>query len=137
MYRPTMQTRIAALVIRWLLLALCVWLAAEIVGGIHLEGLGSTLAVAAILGLLNLYVRPLLVLLSLPLTVLTLGLFLVAVNAALLGVTDLVANLFDLDFAIEGVGAALLGAAIISIASLVLGVFVNADRLARQISGGW
>ncbi|HWO72040.1 MAG TPA: phage holin family protein [Dehalococcoidia bacterium] len=137
MYRPTTQTRIAALVIRWLLLALCVWLAAEIVAGIHLEGLESTLAVAAILGLLNLYVRPIIVLLSLPLTILTLGLFLIVVNAALLGIADLLANLFDLDFAIEGVGAALLGALIISIANLVLSAFVNADRLARQISGQW
>ena len=71
------------LLIRWLMLAASVWVAAEIVSGIHLEGLVSTLVVAAILGILNLYLRPILVLLSLPFTILTLGFFIVVINAIL------------------------------------------------------
>ena len=63
------------LLIRWLMLAAAVWVAAEIVSGMYLEGLVSTLVVAAILGLLNLYLRPILVLFSLPFTIITLGLF--------------------------------------------------------------
>ena len=95
---------------RWLMLAFSVWVAAEVVGGIHLEGLWSILAVAAILGLLNLYLRPVLFWLSLPFTVVTLGFFIVVINAILLGLTDWVADVFDLRFAVDGVGAALLGA---------------------------
>jgi putative membrane protein len=127
---------IVALIIRWLMLAVAVWVAAELVEGIHLEGRDSILAVAAILGFLNLYVRPLLVLLSLPVTVLTLGLFLIAINAALLGLADWIANVFDwIDFDVESVGAALLGAVVISLVGLVLGLFIKPDRIAGGLSG--
>jgi putative membrane protein len=130
------STRLISLLIRWLMLSVAVWVAAELVGGIQLEGWESTLAVAAILGLLNLYVRPVLVLLSLPLTIITLGLFLVVINAILLGLTDLIANIFDsIHFNIDGVGSALLGALIISLVSVVLGWFINPDRIAGNFAG--
>jgi putative membrane protein len=114
-----------ALIVRWLMLAFSVWVAAEVVNGIHLEGIPSILAVAAILGLFNLYLRPVLFLVSLPFTVLTLGLFIVVINAVLLGITDWVGNLFGLKFSIDGVGAALLGALIISLVNLMLTVFLR------------
>jgi putative membrane protein len=132
------RAKLISLAIRWLMLAVAVWVAAEVVEGIHLEGATSTLIVAAILGLLNLYLRPLLVLLSLPLTILTLGLFLVIVNAILLGLTDLLANISDdIRFDVEGVGAAILGALIISLVGLILSWFVDADRIARDLTGGY
>jgi hypothetical protein len=74
------RERWPALLVRWLMLAFSVWVAAEVVGGIHLEGLVSILAVAAILGLLNLYLRPVLFVLSLPFTIVTLGFFIVIIN---------------------------------------------------------
>jgi putative membrane protein len=117
-----------ALIIRWLMLAFSVWVAAEVVAGIHLEGLASILAVAAILGLLNLYLRPVLFLFSLPFTVVTLGLFVVVINAALLGLTDWVGGFFDLRFAVDSVGAALLGALVISLVNLMLSVFLRPGR---------
>ena len=129
--------RVASLVIRWLMLAVSVWVAAELVDGMDLEGWQSTLIVAAILGLLNLYLRPILLFLSLPATILTLGLFIVVVNAILLGLTDWLANIFDVKFDIEGVGPALLGALIISLVSLVLSWFVDPDRIARRLAGGF
>jgi putative membrane protein len=128
--------RIAALVIRWLMLAVSVWVAAELIEGIQLEGWQSTLIVAAILGLLNLYLRPILFLLSLPVTILTLGLFIVVVNAILLGLTDWLANIFDVNFDVADVGAALLGALIISIVSFVLSWFVDPERIAQRLTGG-
>jgi putative membrane protein len=128
--------RLASLAVRWLVLAAAVWVAAEIVPGIHLEGFGSTLVVALILGLLNLYLRPLLFWLSLPATIVTFGLFLIVINAALLGITDWIANLdHDIRFSVDGVWAALFGAVIISLVSAVIGVFVKPDRIARGISG--
>jgi putative membrane protein len=136
MFSSLDSAKVISLAIRWLMLAVAVWVAAELVGGIHLEGATSTLIVAAILGMLNLYLRPLLVLLSLPLTILTLGLFLVIVNALLLGLTDLLANISDdIRFDVEGVGAAILGALIISLVGLILGWFVDADRIARDLTG--
>jgi putative membrane protein len=128
--------RLMVLVLRWLILAVAVWVAAELVGGIHLEGWESTLIVAAVLGLLNLYVKPVLVLLSFPVTLLTLGLFLVVINALLLGLTHWLVNQFGgIEFSIDSVGAALLGAVIISIVSTLIGLFINPERLARSLHG--
>jgi putative membrane protein len=127
-----------ALVIRWLMLALAVWVAAALVSGIYLEGWVSTLIVAAILGLLNLYLRPILFLLSLPVTVVTFGLFIVVVNALLLLLSDLLADIFDgINFEVDGLVAALLGALIISLVSFVMGWFIDPDRIARQLTRRW
>ena len=114
------------LLIRWLMLAASVWIAAEIVSGIHLEGLVSTLVVAAILGLLNLYIRPILVLFSLPFTIITLGFFIIVINAALLGLTDWLVDIFGgIKFGVDGLGAALLGAIIISLVNMLLGAILK------------
>lgn len=118
------------LLIRWLLLAASVWIAAELLSGIELEGVASTLIVAAILGLLNAYVRPFLLLITLPVTVLTLGLFIIVINALMLGLADLLAGLFDINFEVKTFGAALLGALIISIVSTILNSLVQPGRFA-------
>ena len=119
-----------SLIVRWLLLAAAVWVAAWLVGGIHLTGLKSTLIVAAILGLFNLYLRPILVVLSCPLTILTLGLFIFVLNAILLGLTDWVAGqIGGIDFQVDNFWAALLGAIVISIVSTLLNWIVRPDRL--------
>jgi putative membrane protein len=130
------STQIASLVIRWLMLALAVWIAAELIPGIHLEGLADTLAVAAVLGLLNLYIKPVLVFLSCPLTVVTLGLFLIIVNAFVLWLADVLGSVIGIDFQLDDVWSAILGAIIISLVSLVLGLFIDPDQLARGITRG-
>jgi putative membrane protein len=125
--------RVIELLVRWLLLALAVWVAAELLSGIHLEGWKSTLIVAAILGLLNLYLRPILVLFSLPVTILTLGFFLVIINALLLLLTSWIAEQFeDILFHVDNIGAAILGAIIISLVGLLLGIFIKPARLASR-----
>ncbi len=132
------NTRALSLVIRWLILAFAVWVAAKIVGGLYLEGWKSALIVAAILGLLNLYVRPVLTILTLPLTILTLGLFLIMVNAILLGLTSWVASWFSgIHFHVHGFGAALFGAIIISLMNIAVGIFVKPDSIARDLTGGY
>lgn len=123
------RERLPALLARWLMLAFSVWVAAEVVSGIYLEGLVSILAVAAILGLLNLYLRPVLILLSLPFTLITLGLFIVVINALLLGITDWVAGIVGLDFAVDSVGAALLGAIVISLVNMLLTLFLRPAKV--------
>jgi putative membrane protein len=123
--------RAVELAIRWLLLAASVWVAAELLDGIELEGWESTLLVAAILGVLNLYLKPILMVLTFPLTLITLGLFIIVVNAILLGVTDWLANQIDgIHFDVETIGAALLGALIISFVNMVLDKVINPTRFA-------
>lgn len=135
---PRSPEGIITLVIRWLMLALSVWVAAEIVNGIHLEGWESTLAVAAILGLLNLYLRPLLFFVSLPLTILTLGLFLIVLNAVLLLLTGWIAGQIDaLKFDVDGLWPAVLGAIIISLVGALLRIFVKPEAIARDLTGGY
>lgn len=123
------RERWPALLARWLMLAFAVWVASRVVGGIHLDGLTSILAVAAILGLLNLYLRPVLFLVSLPFTIVTLGFFIVVINAVLLGITDWVADIFGLRFAVDGIGSALLGAIVISLVNLMLSLFIRPGKV--------
>ncbi len=131
--RPSPAERLVAFVLRWLITAAAVWVAAQIVGGIHLQGAESTLIVALILGLLNAYLKPLLVFGSLPALVLTAGLFLILINTGLLALTAWIAGKFDaIHFAIDGFWDALWGAVIISLVSFLIGLFVNPRRIARN-----
>ena len=95
--------------------ALSLWLAAAIVPGLHIEGVGTLVLAALLLGIVNAVVRPVVVLLTIPLTIVTLGLFLLVVNAAMLG---LVATLLE-HMRIDGFFAALLGALVVSVTSWV------------------
>lgn len=104
------------LLLRWVAAAAAVWVAVFLVEGIHLEGgAGSFFAVALILGLVNALVRPLLKTLACGLIFLTLGLFLLVINAGMLLLTEEIARALGLHFAVDGFGAALLGSIIISV----------------------
>lgn len=126
--------KLVAFVVRWLILAAAVWVAAELVDGIHLEGWRSTLIVALILGLLNVYVKPLLVIAGFPALIMTLGLFLIIINTALLALTAWILGKFDsIHFAIDGFWDALFGAVIISIVSWLLSTVIDPNRIGRSI----
>ena len=107
--------------IRLAITALGLWLAQRIVPGIEIHGNGTLVVAALLLGLMNAVVRPLVVLFTLPITVLTLGLFLLVVNAAMLG---LVAALLD-GFQVAGFGAALLGSLLVSLTSWVASWYIG------------
>ena len=100
----------------WGLSALSVWMTAALVPGIEIAGFGRALVVALVLGFLNAVVRPLLVLLTLPVTVLSLGLFLVVINASVLGLS---AWLLD-GFSISGFLPAVTGTLVLGMVSTVL-----------------
>jgi putative membrane protein len=102
---------IARFLLRAAVAALGLWLATELIGGFSIVSPGTLVLAALLLGICNALVRPVLVLLTLPITVLTLGLFLLVVNAAMLG---LVALLLP-GFAISGFLPALLGSLIVSV----------------------
>lgn len=109
------------LLLRTVIVALGLWLASEWVPGIEASGAGTLLGAALLLGMVNAVVRPVLVLLTLPITILTLGLFLLVINAGMLG---LVALLFQ-DFRIDGFGAAVLGSIIVSLTGWAASYFIG------------
>jgi putative membrane protein len=110
-------------VIRVLVNAAAILLAANIVPGLHVRSLTTALIAGLVLGLINAVVRPVLVLLTLPFTLLTLGLFLLVLNAFCLWLT----SVFVRGFEVHGFWAAFLGALIVSFVSWVLTAFVS-DR---------
>lgn len=106
------------LLLRWALAAAAVWAAVRLIPGIHIEeGLGPLFAVALILGAVNALVRPVLKLLACGIIFLTLGLFLLVINAAMLLLTGNIAQFFGIDFTVDGFVPALLGSLIISVVS--------------------
>ncbi|MGH7287522.1 MAG: phage holin family protein [Myxococcota bacterium] len=108
-------------VIRLAISALGLWLAQEIVPGVQIEGTATLVTAALLLGIVNALVRPLAVLLTLPFTLLTLGLFLLVVNAAMFG---LVAALLD-GFRVSSFGAALLGSIVVGLTGWVASWYVG------------
>ena len=107
--------------IRFVITGVAVYLAAQVIPGIGLETLGAGIAAAIILALLNALVRPILYLFSLPLIVLTLGLFMIVINALLL---QLVSALVK-GFYVTGFWASFWGAVIISVVSTILNLWVS------------
>lgn len=101
--------------------ALGLWIASQLVPGFRIDGMGTLLIAALLLGVVNAVVRPLLVLFTLPLTVLTLGLFLLVVNAATIG---LVAALLE-RFTISGLLPAILGWLVVSFTSWLASGYIG------------
>lgn len=107
--------------VRMLISAISLWLAALVVPGMHLEGLFTVLGAALVLGIVNAVIRPIVILLTLPLTIITLGLFLLVVNAMMLG---LVSAMFD-GFSISGFWSAVFGAIFVSFFSWLASAFIG------------
>jgi putative membrane protein len=108
-------------VVRTAIVALGLWLASELIPGIEVRN-GSTLVVAALLlGLVNAVVRPVIVVLTLPISIVTLGFFLLVINAGMLG---LVALLLD-GFSIAGFWSALFGSVVVSVTGWLASWFIG------------
>ncbi len=85
------------MLINWLVNALVIIVVAYILPGVHIENFLTALVVALVLGVLNLLVKPLLIVLTLPITLITFGLFLLVINALLILLTDLIVPGFQVD----------------------------------------
>jgi len=109
--------------LRVVLNAVAIAIAAYVVPGIIVSGAVAALVAGVILGFVNATVRPILILLTLPVTLLTLGLFLFVVNAICLALTAAMVPGFD----ISGTGGALLGALVVTLVSWVLNALVMTD----------
>jgi putative membrane protein len=106
------------LLIRWLLLAAALLLVAHLYRGVTVSSFGEAMIAAFVIGLFNTLVRPVLVLLTLPVTLLTLGLFLFVINALMFWWA---ASVLD-GFNVAGFGAALVGSLIYSLCGMVIDV---------------
>ncbi|MCB8983210.1 MAG: phage holin family protein [Ardenticatenaceae bacterium] len=118
------------LFIRWIIIAISLWVAVLLVPGLSKDGnIWTWLLVAAIFGLVNAIIRPIVLLLSCPLVVLTLGLFVLIVNWAMLSLTIWISSsVFNLGFTSDGFWATFFGAIVISIVSGVLNIFLRDDK---------
>ena len=114
----------ARFLLHWLVIAVALGAAARLVPGIHISS-GPVLVLSALaLGLVNAVVRPVLVVLTLPLTVLTLGFFFFIVNAAAVG---LAAALVP-GFTVASLGSAMLGSIVVALVSWLLGGLIRAAQ---------
>tara|TARA_Y100000815_G_scaffold223332_1_gene210324 strand:+ start:63 stop:410 length:348 start_codon:yes stop_codon:yes gene_type:complete len=112
------------LIIRLLLNALAVFILAYVLGGVSVDGYGSALIVAIVLAILNVLVKPILVILTLPVTILTLGLFLLIINALIILLAD---KLID-GFSVDGIWIAILFSILLSILQSILHSFFKEDK---------
>ena len=105
------------LIVKWLLSAAALLFVAYIYGGVQVSSFPAALGAAFVIGLLNAVVRPVLVVLTLPVTVVTLGLFLFVINALMFW---LAATLLGDAFHVRGFGAALIGSLIYTVLGMVI-----------------
>jgi putative membrane protein len=110
-------------IFRTLILMLGLFLASAIVPGVSISGAGTFILASILLGLVNVFVRPIAFLLTLPITVVTLGLFLFVINAGMFG---LVAAMLD-GFFVSGFWAAIFGAVVVSITSTIASWYIGPD----------
>jgi len=109
--------------LRWSINLLALITAAVLIKGIRIQSIEMGIIAAGILGIVNAVIRPVVLVLTLPINLLTLGLFTLVINAAMLKLVSMVVP----GFVIESFSAALLGALIVSVVSWTLNIFVGGD----------
>jgi putative membrane protein len=119
------------LLVRLIFGALGLWIAKEIVPGISVVDAKALFLAALLLGVVNAIVRPIIVLLTLPLTIVTLGLFLLIVNAAMIGLVSVVVPGFE----VHGLVAGVLAAIVTGVSSWIGGMVLRDDR--REYRRDW
>lgn len=112
-----------AFLVHWLIIAAALWVTAYILPGVAVESTRALAVGAIVLGLVNALIRPILTILTLPITILTLGLFYLVVN----GLTFLLAAKIVPGFHVSGFWWAVLGALLVSVISSFIGSFAGGD----------
>lgn len=109
------------LLIRWLLNALALVLTAKLIAGISVEGFKAALITALVLGIVNAVIRPVVVLLTIPINFITLGLFTLVINGLMLLLVSKVVT----GFSVAGFFPAVIGAIVLSVISAVLNMLIK------------
>lgn len=120
------------LLIRGLVTALGLWVASALLSGVHSTGLLPIIGAGLLLGLVNAIVRPIIIILTLPITIVTLGLFLLVINAAMVGLVSKLMN----GFAVDGFWWALATALIVSVVSWIANGYIGAGGRFERFAGG-
>ena len=119
------ESRLLSFGVRFGINAAALWQAAEWVSGFEIDGWQSLVAAAAIFAVVNAIIKPVVDLVGLPATCLTLGLFHLVINAGMLAFTVWIAGQFDFDVELDGFVAAFFAALLISFVSTLLSAFVG------------
>jgi putative membrane protein len=109
------------LIIRWIVTAVALWLTSLIVNGIEVNGILSLFFAAVVLGIFNAILRPLVLVITFPINLLTLGLFTLVINGLMLKLTSDVVR----GFTVTGFWSAVIGALLLSAISFALNLFIN------------
>lgn len=122
------------LILRWAINAFALWVAITYVPGIHEAQTGwmPIVGLALVFGLINALLRPLIVLLTCPLIILTLGLGTLLINTLLFWLAGLVGNEFGIGFTVDGFWPAFLGALVVSVISAALTLLLKDDMEGRR-----
>ena len=104
------------IIVTWFLNALALYIVAKVLPGIHLSDFGSALVAAIVIGWVNALIKPILLLLTLPISIVTLGLFALVINALML----LLASAISPGFKVDGFSTALVGSILLSIVTMIL-----------------
>lgn len=107
---------------RWLANAVAIFITTKLVKGIDVDSIGTALVAALLLGVVNAFVRPILLVLSFPLTIMSLGLFVLILNGLMLMLVSSLVRGFD----VHGLFAAVVGSVAITICAWLIGAFIGA-----------
>lgn len=127
------ETEMTKFILRWVINAVALYAAVMLVSGIDMQSSGVSqwlafIFLGLVFGLLNALLRPLLVFLTCPLLILTLGLGTLLINTLLFFLTGWIGTQFGWGFSVDGFWPAFLGALVVSVVSIVLNLFVKDDR---------
>lgn len=123
------------LLLRWAISSIAIFAAAQLVPGIRVDGMQAWTIyaiMAVLLGLVNAFIRPLLKLLSCPLIILTLGFFVLIINAASLMIAAWLASLLKIGFYVDNFGAAFWGALVVTIVTVFFNLFIKDEKKASE-----
>lgn len=118
--------------LRFLVSAVGLWLAAAIIPGVYVAGVGTLLVAALLLGFVNAVVRPVLFILTLPITIVTLGLFLLVLNAAMVGLVALILPTFQVSGFFAALGASIVVSVVSWFASWFIGPRGRVEVIVRR-----
>ena len=114
--------------------AIALWVATQLISGLSFHGVWWKLVLVAIaFGLVNSYIRPILRILTFPISMLTLGIFLLVINALMLLLVGAISDQLSLGFRVHDFGAAFLGAIVVAIVGFVLSVLFAPARFAGRV----
>jgi len=115
-----LKTMFIKLLIKWVLLSVIIFYTAEFISGINFDGVWAIIMAAGLIALINIFIKPILKIITFPINMMSMGLFTIVLNALLLwGVSYLVPG-FNIDYTIQGFFNACLASIVISVLSVVL-----------------